>query len=154
MRAIVKDPKSAEIKARIVLFMAWDYTGTGRTSNASIAKDHYEIAKELKLEVAPVALAWQRILDERPDFGLWAGDGIHPNARRDIFGRLRNLCHAHAREPSWARVSGRRRGRGRDVSAGYRVEERDGGERKVAIRAPLSMHAVIEADENLAHPSQ
>ena len=37
------------------------------------------IGTELGVKVAPVALAWERSIEERPDLELYEGDGVHPN---------------------------------------------------------------------------
>ena len=38
------------------------------------------VGAEINAEVAPVGLAWQRSLSERPELELYDPDGIHPNA--------------------------------------------------------------------------
>jgi len=43
-----------------------------------IAQDYTTLGTELGSSVAPVGLAWQKAIDERPDLNLYA-DGLHPN---------------------------------------------------------------------------
>lgn len=65
--------------ARPVLLMAWGYRRLGWISTAEIAQAHREVGKELKVDVAPVGLAWERVMKERPDLNLFAPDFEHPN---------------------------------------------------------------------------
>jgi enterochelin esterase-like enzyme len=71
----------AEIKktgAKTVLFMPWQINYLELTT-AQIAQAHRDIAAEVGAEVAPVGLAWQRALAERPELKLVEVDGIHPS---------------------------------------------------------------------------
>jgi hypothetical protein len=71
----------AEIKktgAETVLFMAWQISYLKLTIE-EIAQAHRDIAAELGAEVAPVGLAWQRAMEERPELKLVGPDGIHPS---------------------------------------------------------------------------
>ena len=78
----------AEIKkagARPVLFMAWSYLNEQADERlrwitmAEIAQAHRDIATELSLDVAPVGLAFQRAMQERPDLDMYDSDGEHPS---------------------------------------------------------------------------
>jgi hypothetical protein len=72
----------AEIKeagAEPVLFMAWSYERLGWITMEEIAQAHREIATELGVDVAPVGLAWQRALNERPDLDMYDSDREHPS---------------------------------------------------------------------------
>jgi hypothetical protein len=72
----------AEIRktgARPVLLMAWAYKRLGWISTAEIAQAHREVGKELSVDVAPVGLAWERVMKERPDVNLFAPDFEHPS---------------------------------------------------------------------------
>jgi len=66
-------------KSRPILLMAWSYPRLGWISTEEIAKAHRAAAKELGTEVAPVALAWQRSMKERPDLDLYVADREHPS---------------------------------------------------------------------------
>ena len=37
-----------------------------------------EIADDLKAMVAPVGMAWQNVIAQKPQLELWQSDGIHP----------------------------------------------------------------------------
>jgi len=68
-----------EAGAEPVLFMAWpiERYGLDPMSMGEIAEAHQEIAGELDLTVAPVGLAWQRAMGERPEIDL-SLDQVHP----------------------------------------------------------------------------
>jgi len=51
-----------------------------------------ELGAELGSRVAPVALAWQRSMQERPDLELYAQDGLHGN----LHGTYLTLCVLYA----------------------------------------------------------
>jgi hypothetical protein len=85
----------AEIRthqARPILLMAWAYPRLGWISMDGIAEAHRDLAKELKVEVAPVGMAWQRAAKERPDLNLYAPDGEHPS----IHGTYLATCVVYA----------------------------------------------------------
>jgi hypothetical protein len=65
--------------ARPVLLMAWAYKRLGWISASEIAQVHREVGKELGVDVAPVGLAWEHVLKERPDVNLFARDLEHPS---------------------------------------------------------------------------
>lgn len=65
--------------ARPVLLMAWGYRRLGWISTAQIAEAHREVGKQLGVDVAPVGLAWERVMKERPDLNLFAPDFEHPS---------------------------------------------------------------------------
>lgn len=65
--------------ARPVLLMAWAYRRLGWISMAQIAQAHRDAGKELGVDVAPVGLAWERVMRERPDVNLFKPDLEHPN---------------------------------------------------------------------------
>lgn len=64
----------------VVLFMAWERPNADCIDCAGIAEAHEKLANELAIPVAPVGLAWERVLQESPDIDLFDMDGIHPNA--------------------------------------------------------------------------
>jgi hypothetical protein len=73
--------------ARPLLYMTWghrdgdtqNFPGDTFTAMQGRLKDGYEnIARELKVPVAPVGLAWQNALSGRAGLHLWQGDGSHP----------------------------------------------------------------------------
>ena len=72
----------AEIRAhegRPILLMAWSYERLGWINSDEIAKAHRDAAEELKVEVAPAGLAWQRSIRERPEIDLYVADREHPS---------------------------------------------------------------------------
>jgi hypothetical protein len=79
-------------RARPILLMAWAYPRLGWISMEEIAQAHRDIARELKVEVAPVGLAWQRAAKERPDLNLYAPDREHPS----IYGTYLATCVVYA----------------------------------------------------------
>jgi len=68
-------------KARPILLMTWAYARLDWIDNEQIAQAHRTLAQELGVEVAPVAVAWQRVLRERPQPDLFAPDREHPSLR-------------------------------------------------------------------------
>jgi hypothetical protein len=66
-------------KSRPVLFMAWSYRRLGWISMREIAQAHRDAANELNVDVAPVGLAWERSMRERPDLDLFVADREHPS---------------------------------------------------------------------------
>jgi hypothetical protein len=64
---------------RPVLFMAWAYQRLGWISMAEIAQAHREVGKKLGVDVAPVGLAWERVMKERPGLDLFDRDREHPS---------------------------------------------------------------------------
>lgn len=80
VRKFDKEIKAAG--AHTVLFMPWERdTRIKFITTDEIAENHRQIAAELGIKVAPVGLAWQRSIKERPDLELYAPDRYHPSAR-------------------------------------------------------------------------
>ena len=65
--------------ARPVLLMAWAYSRLGWITMAEIAAAHRAAAAELKVDVAPVGLAWERARQQRAALNLYAPDREHPS---------------------------------------------------------------------------
>src|SRR5687768_3737444 len=65
--------------ARPVLLMAWAYPRLGWITMAEIAATHRAAAAELKVDVAPVGLAWERARQQRASLDLYAPDREHPS---------------------------------------------------------------------------
>ena len=65
--------------ARPVLLMAWAYPRLGWITMAEIAAAHRAAAAELKVDVAPVGLAWDRARQQRASLNLYAPDREHPS---------------------------------------------------------------------------
>lgn len=88
------------VRARPVLFMAWAYARLGWISMAEIAQAHRDAAKELNVDVAPVGLAWQQAIKQRPGTTFYAADQEHPT----ISGTYLATCVVYAtifdRDPS------------------------------------------------------
>jgi len=69
-----------EIRAaggKTVLFMAWPYERLNWVSLEQIAQAHRDISKELGVAVAPVGVAFQRSLKERPELAMLGQDKEH-----------------------------------------------------------------------------
>jgi len=81
-----------KVNARPIMLMAWSYPRLGWIGTDEIAKEHQDAANELSVEVAPVALAWQRAIIERPDVDLYAADREHPS----IYGTYLATCVVYA----------------------------------------------------------
>ena len=73
-RLFVEEIKSAG--AEPLLFMTW---ARELLTTEDIAKAHKDIAKELDVNVAPVGLAWERAMEERPDLDMYDTDKLHPS---------------------------------------------------------------------------
>ena len=71
------DREIREIGGRTVLFMAWSYERLNWVTQEQIAKAHREIGKELGVPVAPVGLAFQRAMKERPALAMLGRDKEH-----------------------------------------------------------------------------
>ena len=71
--------EARKVNARPVLLMAWAYDRLGWITMEKIAREHGDAAAELKVEVAPVGLAWQRASAARPALTLYAPDREHPS---------------------------------------------------------------------------
>jgi hypothetical protein len=74
--------------AETVLLMHWYYEVPENATEPrlyhpitieEIAQAHRDIATELGAEVAPVGLAWQRVMEERPEMDLYNANGFHPS---------------------------------------------------------------------------
>jgi hypothetical protein len=78
--------------AQPVLLMAWAYPRLGWISMAGIAQAHREAAQELKVDVAPVGLAWEQAAKQRPAIELYAKDREHPS----IHGTYLATCVVYA----------------------------------------------------------
>ena len=76
-RRFVEEIKKAG--AEPVLFMAWSYERLGWITMDEIAQAHFDIAMELGVDVAPVGLAWQQAMKERPELDMYSSDGEHPS---------------------------------------------------------------------------
>ena len=74
------DQEIRDAGARTVLYMAQDVASDYyKTTVAEIAQAYGAIGSELGADVAPVALAWERAINERPDLNLYDRDQIHPS---------------------------------------------------------------------------
>src|SRR5262245_2898278 len=65
-----------ESGARTVLFMTWGYQAGFASMQPRATAAYQELAKELKTDLVPVGLAWDKALKARPDLDLWM-DGNH-----------------------------------------------------------------------------
>ena len=76
-RTFVNEVRTHE--GRPILLMAWSYERLGWISGDEIAQAHRGAAEELKVEVAPAGVAWQRSIRERPEIDLYDPDREHPS---------------------------------------------------------------------------
>ena len=74
--------------ARPVLFMAWPYERLDWIDLKEIAQAHRAIGAELGTQVAPVGIAWEKAMKERPEVDMYAKDKEHPS----IQGTYLALC--------------------------------------------------------------
>ena len=63
--------------AEPILYMAWPYARKGWITMDEIARANADIATELDVPIAPVGLAFERALSERPELKLLANDNEH-----------------------------------------------------------------------------
>ena len=63
--------------AETVLYMHWSWASQAVPSTEHIAETYGDLGKELNVKVGPVGLAWQRVLQERPDLDLYTRDQVH-----------------------------------------------------------------------------
>ena len=78
------DSQNKATGGETILLMGWGYGYGGQYRNVftqDIANIHTEIAEDLGVKVAPVGLAFEAALNERPDYGLMEMDNIMPNYR-------------------------------------------------------------------------
>ena len=71
------DREIREAGGQAVLFMAWPYARLNWVSLAQIAQAHRDLGKELGVPVAPVGLAFERALKQRPDLPILGRDREH-----------------------------------------------------------------------------
>ena len=76
-RKFVEEVRKA--MGRPILLMTWGYARLDWIDNDGIAEAHRAVARELGVEVAPVAVAWKRVLHDRPGLALFAPDREHPS---------------------------------------------------------------------------
>jgi hypothetical protein len=65
-----------ETGAEPVLFMTWSRSGV---NTEEIAQAYADLAEELEVVVAPVGIAWQQAMEEKPALDLYDQDLVHPN---------------------------------------------------------------------------
>jgi len=85
------DEEINEVGAQTVLYMTWEGVRNPIVTTEEIAQAHSHIGAELGVKVAPVGLAWQRSIQERPDLNLY-DDYIHPSMR----GTYLTICVLYA----------------------------------------------------------
>lgn len=67
-------------EGRTVFYMTWAPRSKPQ-EQTEIAAAYQKIADELDSLIAPVGLAWQRVLNQRPDFLLYHRDGRHASVK-------------------------------------------------------------------------
>ncbi|MFL3659817.1 MAG: hypothetical protein ACJ07L_17435 [Opitutales bacterium] len=82
------DSSVRKSEARPVFFMAWPYKRLGWIGLKEIAQAHRAIGAELGAQVAPVGIAWEKAMKERPEVDMYAKDKEHPS----IQGTYLALC--------------------------------------------------------------
>ena len=73
-RLFVEEIRAAE--AEPLLFMTWVIR---ELTMEEIVEAFIDIGEELDVEIAPVGLAWERAIEERPDLDLYRSDKLHPS---------------------------------------------------------------------------
>jgi hypothetical protein len=66
---------------------------------------HRELASDLGAQLAPVALAWKRALDARPELQLWQPDGSHPSLAGSYLGACVMYRSLYGASPSGLRFT-------------------------------------------------
>ena len=66
-----------QLGSKTVLFMAWPYERLNWVTLEQIAQAHRAIGKELGVPVAPVGIAFQRAMKERPELAMLGRDKEH-----------------------------------------------------------------------------
>lgn len=66
-----------ELGSKTVLFMAWPYERLNWVTLEQIAQAHCAIGKELGVPVAPVGVAFERALKQRPELAMLGRDQEH-----------------------------------------------------------------------------
>jgi hypothetical protein len=92
-RASEMDPAVTELAqlirndgAKPLLFLTWGHHSgwpqadlfSYSSMQAAVDQGYLAIAAELAIPIAPVGDAWQSVLAQQPDAGLWQSDGVHP----------------------------------------------------------------------------
>ena len=65
--------------AQPVFFMAWAYKRLDWISMKEIAKAHRTIGAQLGARIAPVGIAWEKAMKERPGVNMYTKDKEHPS---------------------------------------------------------------------------
>jgi hypothetical protein len=88
------DEEIQKIGAHTVLYMnqAWKKKFDPQLTAEDLAAIYGQLGEELGAKVAPVALAWQRSIQQRPDLELYAPDEVAGNLR----GSYLSLCVIYA----------------------------------------------------------
>ncbi len=76
-RLLIEQIRRAD--AEPVLFMAWAYDRLDWITTEEIADAHRVVSAELGVKVAPVGLAWQAAVAERPELAMYDTDAEHPS---------------------------------------------------------------------------
>jgi hypothetical protein len=71
------DQEIRELGSKTVLFMAWPYERLKWVTLEQIAQAHRAIGQELGVPVAPVGIAFQRAMKERPELAMLGRDKEH-----------------------------------------------------------------------------
>ena len=85
------DAKAREIGATTVLFMTWGFRNGAKkrdpalkdyeTMQSRITDGFETMGRQMDIVVAPVGLAWQEVVENRPDIDLFHKDGFHPGPK-------------------------------------------------------------------------
>jgi hypothetical protein len=72
---------ATEHGARTVLLMEQVFMplGRGELTLAERERIHEDLSKALGVDVAPIAVAWQKVREQKPELNLYAPDDLHPN---------------------------------------------------------------------------
>ena len=62
-----------------ILFMAWPVEAPASMTMQEITEAHDRVSADIGVRVAPVGVAFQRVLEERPDIDPYAADEYHPS---------------------------------------------------------------------------
>jgi hypothetical protein len=92
------DAEIKRVDAQTMLYLTWARQDDPEQQKA-ISDAYISIAEEVGAVVAPVGIAWQRVLAERPELTLFMKDGRHPSALGSYLAACVFYASLHGRSP-------------------------------------------------------
>lgn len=80
---------AADQNSETILFMPWAYQSgfpeaglaDYQAMQSKVAETYLDLGQDFDISVAPVGIAWQKLLENEPELDLWNPDGSHPTWR-------------------------------------------------------------------------